>query len=236
MKLKVKKIVPLKEVWIILFLSVFAASLLVKLLLNFFVPIKYFEIIYFPLIQICMSIGLFYVLRDEYKINFQLCFNAYVENYKENLKLSIRYFFIFITIFISAAVLLWGLYELMGIDSLGYKSGSSTIKNFFIVDGEFYLTGFIILIFSSCIIAPILEELMFRRLLFVALREKFNFVLSLTISSLIFTIFHLSLIPFFYSMYLGWVYEKESKLPVNIMLHSFINLFIIFIKGVIIYS
>ena len=86
--------------------------------------------------------------------------------------------------------------------------------------------GVALFLLSTCISAPIIEELFYRRLLFSELRKYFSFLISMLASSFIFGIFHASIvIAVINGAYLAYVYEKKESLPVNIILHSLLNLF-----------
>ena len=91
---------------------------------------------------------------------------------------------------------------------------------------------FTLRLFSLCVLAPIGEELFFRRLIYTTLRKKMSFLRTLFASSVLFAVTHgaASLLVFPVSLLLGYVYEKERRLPVNIMLHGFINLFVICVR------
>lgn len=85
---------------------------------------------------------------------------------------------------------------------------------------------FAIYLFSTCVLIPIEEEILTRRLLYVSLRHKMSFAASLIISSLVFGLEHLgaAAIPaIIFGMFLGWIYEKHQSLSVNIMVHGLIN-------------
>ena len=89
-----------------------------------------------------------------------------------------------------------------------------------------------LLLFSFCVLAPIGEELFFRRIVYTALRKKLGFLRALFASSVIFSVTHgaaaLSVFPV--SLLLGYAYEKKRRLPVNIMLHGMINLFALAVR------
>lgn len=84
-----------------------------------------------------------------------------------------------------------------------------------------------LLLFSFCILAPIGEELFFRRIVYTALRKRLGFLRALFAASVLFSVTHgaASLSVFPVSLLLGYVYEKKRRLPVNILLHGLINLF-----------
>lgn len=82
-----------------------------------------------------------------------------------------------------------------------------------------------LLLLSTCVVAPVAEELFFRRLVFTALRRRQGFWPSAVWSGLLFSLFHgwgaPATLPV--GIYLAWVYERERRLPVNIMLHGMVN-------------
>lgn len=82
-----------------------------------------------------------------------------------------------------------------------------------------------LLLLSTCAIAPVVEELFFRRLVFTALRRRNGFWPSAFWSALLFALFHGAGAPVTLpvGIYLAWVYERERRLPVNIMLHAMVN-------------
>lgn len=82
-----------------------------------------------------------------------------------------------------------------------------------------------LLLLGTCIIAPVAEELFFRRLVFTALRRRSGFWPSAFWSGLLFALFHGGGAPVTLpvGIYLAWVYERERRLPVNIMLHAMVN-------------
>lgn len=86
---------------------------------------------------------------------------------------------------------------------------------------------FLFMLFSICVVTPVGEELLYRRLLYTTLRNKMGFFKTLFASSVIFSAAHTtaSLAVFPVSLLLGYVYEKKRSLPVNIILHGLINLF-----------
>lgn len=78
------------------------------------------------------------------------------------------------------------------------------------------------------IIAPIFEELMFRKVL-IDRTIKYGAKLSILLSALIFALFHGNLSQFFYAFLLGgffaYIYVKTGKITYTITLHAIINLF-----------
>ena len=91
-------------------------------------------------------------------------------------------------------------------------------------------------IFLIIIVAPIIEEIVFRGLFYKTLKNFIPFVQASIISSLIFAIIHeniLSLtILFLLSLYLTWIYERTNSILYSILTHSifnFLNLLLIYI-------
>jgi membrane protease YdiL (CAAX protease family) len=83
-----------------------------------------------------------------------------------------------------------------------------------------------IYLFSTSILIPAEEEIIFRRLIYVSFRQRFAFTPALIVSSLIFSAVHLSgAVPAFAAgIFLGWIYEKRENLQVNMLVHGLINL------------
>ena len=82
--------------------------------------------------------------------------------------------------------------------------------------------------FVICIMAPIFEEIFFRKLL-VDRTIQYGATLSIFLSATIFGLFHGNLSQFFYAFLLGgffaYVYIKTGKIIYSISLHVIINIF-----------
>jgi membrane protease YdiL (CAAX protease family) len=100
---------------------------------------------------------------------------------------------------------------------------------------EFSRPRLLLVLFSACVLAPVVEEIFFRRIVYVALRLKKGFWFSALWSSLLFSLFHGIAAPVILpvGLYFCWVYERERRLPVNIILHSLVNLSMIGLKVLI---
>ena len=89
-------------------------------------------------------------------------------------------------------------------------------------------SNFILSIIFVGIIGPIVEELMFRKLLIDRLTPYGN-VIAIIFPSLLFGLFHGNLYQFFYAFALGiifsYIYIKTGKILYSTLLHTFINLF-----------
>ena len=96
----------------------------------------------------------------------------------------------------------------------------------------------IIEIISTGIIGPILEELLFRGIVYNRLKEFNKPTKAAIITSLIFGLFHLDIIngiyAFLVSFVLIYLYEKYKTLKAPIIMHIFLNTTIIFMIRLII--
>jgi membrane protease YdiL (CAAX protease family) len=93
-------------------------------------------------------------------------------------------------------------------------------------------TRFAFLALSILVLAPIGEELFYRRILYVFLRQRMSFARALLVSSALFAAAHATAALFVFpvGLLLGWAYEKERRLPVNIVLHALINIFVMYAR------
>ena len=88
----------------------------------------------------------------------------------------------------------------------------------------------LLVFFNLVFLAPIKEEIIVRRFLYVALRKKFNFMISAVIGSVFFAAIHGNVLTaFFYGIMACYIYEKYCDLNINILVHSMINFFLILI-------
>jgi membrane protease YdiL (CAAX protease family) len=82
---------------------------------------------------------------------------------------------------------------------------------------------------SALIIAPIFEELFFRKFIFSKLKEKYNLNISIIISSICFAIIHFETISnlfpsFIFGIISCLIFFKTKKISYSILLHFFNNL------------
>lgn len=106
-------------------------------------------------------------------------------------------------------------------------------KNYFFRGPYFegYNMEFVYKTITAIIVAPIIEELIFRKYILGGLLTRYNPRLSILISSICFSIIHietpLTLIPaFFIGLLAGIIYFKTKKISYAILLHFFVNLII----------
>ena len=84
-----------------------------------------------------------------------------------------------------------------------------------------------IIIVAPALIGPILEEIVFRKVLFGALMERFGFFISSILSSLVFAIVHVdfthTLVYVFMGLVFCYLYKKTESIITPILAHMFMN-------------
>ena len=92
-------------------------------------------------------------------------------------------------------------------------------------------------IICSGIIGPIIEELLFRGIIFNKLKEKYSVEKAMILSTIIFSLLHLSIVDIIYTMFFGYllvyVYNRYHNLKDSIIMHIMANIVVI-IFGMII--
>ncbi len=82
------------------------------------------------------------------------------------------------------------------------------------------------------IIGPVVEEVLYRRIIFVKLKKHYSLLVSVLISSILFSVFHMdinNLVPAFIAgIFFAYVYHITKSLTVVIVFHSLDNLMINF--------
>lgn len=93
--------------------------------------------------------------------------------------------------------------------------------------GELSKLSYILLAIEAVIFAPIFEELLFRGVIFAALRSKFSFGFSALVSAIIFSVLHehyLSFLPILLlAVVFSYLYERTKNLAYPILLHMIYN-------------
>lgn len=149
--------------------------------------------------------------------------NKFVLN-KKDIKRTLKYFVAFLPVIFIMSFLC----KIMLFEYEEQKLVVEIKKNF---NNNLFFNFFLIII-----VAPIIEEIVFRGLFYKTLKNFIPFVQASIISSLIFAIIHeniLSLtILFLLSLYLTWIYERTNSILYPILTHSifnFLNLLLIYI-------
>lgn len=85
-------------------------------------------------------------------------------------------------------------------------------------------------ILSSGILGPIIEELIFRGIVYNRLKEITNIKISMFISTIMFSLFHFELSQIFYAFFMGYlfvnVYDSYKTLKASIIAHMSANVII----------
>lgn len=80
---------------------------------------------------------------------------------------------------------------------------------------------------AVAVIGPMLEEIVFRKIIYGSLKKKMGFILAASISSLIFAFGHLDfqhlLIYFVIGFFLCYAYKKTGRIAVNMFMHAAMN-------------
>ncbi len=153
-----------------------------------------------------------------------------------DIKKAFKYFAGYAVVLLCVAAFLYGAYALFG-DHVGKVMRPLSEKN---TAEDSLLQGiavisrlrFLTVLFCACVLGPVVEEVFFRRIVYTTLRFRKGFWFSAFWSGLLFAVFHGVAAPVILpvGMYLCWVYERERRLPVNIILHSLVNLSMITLK------
>lgn len=91
----------------------------------------------------------------------------------------------------------------------------------------------LLIIISTGIIGPIYEEILFRYLLYNRLKKEYSIKKSIIITTLIFSISHITPIKIIYSFIIGLliniIYEKNKNILSPILIHISANIIVIFL-------
>lgn len=83
-------------------------------------------------------------------------------------------------------------------------------------------------ILTTGILIPIIEEILFRGLVFGLIRKRLSFVWAMSISSVLFGVYHGNLVQFVYATICGilltYFYEKFGSVAAPILAHMMMNL------------
>jgi len=180
--------------------------------------------------NILLGAGLLYFASFELNLTPANLLQVFYSGTNKAIRTSLKYFFAYIGLFLLIVLVLLGIFltldylvnvpgghaqflhakDVLRHKALSTAAGGSTV--FFIL--------------SSCLLAPIIEEIFYRRLLFTELRKRYILSVSIISSSIFFAFFHSNiLISFIAGAYLAYTYEKEKDLVANTLLHAQINIF-----------
>lgn len=196
----------ISSIFIFLFISIFYSVINIKythLNSNVIYLINSFTIL------ICLILVYFKEIKEDIK-KFEL----------KNLSISLKHYIIGLTIYF--------IYQLIISKTItsNIPSNEEMVRNLF-------KTNIFIAFVSSCFLAPILEEILFRFTLFKCTNNKYIFLLT---SSILFSLFHVtnlqSIVQIFFlcsylilSFTLSYILYKSKNICNSILVHSIHNLF-----------
>lgn len=204
-----------------------------------YLPVKELKEVYIlgaKLLQTLCLIGLISVIG----IDIPTVIRNWLSQWREHLRIVLRYYVVYAGFLILImAVLSAILILLVETGAINYSTFIDSVAEpdikdrmvrlKFLLDNSIPL--FIVSLIYMCILGPVIEEIFFRRFLFVALRKKMNFAPALFTSSVFFMAVHPNIaLGAIGGIYLGYVYEKGKSLPANMLIHSITNLTVITIS------
>lgn len=180
------------------------------------------EYLYHPVKKILLGVGstlfiLFYGFRKSKAPLFQV--------------FPVRFFNPLLLIFLTT--FLWGIHNLLEIPSAlldKYLPAPVWFWEMFnkIFEGDFGWWGAFM---KVAVVAPIVEELIFRGLIFQGFRRNYNGFVAITMSALLFALFHLNPwqfpATFVLGLLLGWIMLRTRNILLAILGHSINNLLVL---------
>ncbi|UCF72724.1 MAG: CPBP family intramembrane metalloprotease [Deltaproteobacteria bacterium] len=116
-------------------------------------------------------------------------------------------------------VVCYGIIAIIGFSNIYWKSVPPLML--LINYKGFYCTLFLI---NLLVLAPFIEELFFRGLVFTILKNRFNFFWGMTVTAILFSVGHESWFnAIIRSIIFTYVYEKTNCLLFAILTHTFVN-------------
>lgn len=81
------------------------------------------------------------------------------------------------------------------------------------------------------IVVPFFEELFFRGIIFSGLKNNYNVVFALILSSILFGVLHIDVVgSTVFGLWLGWIFFKTNNISLCIVVHSVCNLISFFFR------
>ena len=112
---------------------------------------------------------------------------------------------------------------------VGGVGGPASAVHFTGGDTSASTSSLLVLIFSTVIVAPVVEELVFRGVIFQRMRDNHGFLFSASVAGLCFGIIHFNLVQGIFGFFMGivfaYIYERYHKLTACIAAHASVNIF-----------
>jgi membrane protease YdiL (CAAX protease family) len=187
------------------------------------------------LIKLILGAGLFYyLLQTSGKAALRDIFSGFIEKPRAILGKAAKFFLLYLSAFTVIALgVILAVYALSLVSGIAADSFSGVFRPSadFERFGELRIASFggVALYFAGvCVLTPLIEEVFYRRLLYSEFRKYYGLLISITVSALVFGVFHPNmLVAAIDGAFLCYVYEKERDIQVNVTLHAFLNTFFI---------
>ena len=209
------------------FLFGFAFYIFLKFYLHFshiFLSRENFSLIVELSTNLFMLIFLLCIIAKKLKIDIKENICRIREDFFENILTIISFPFGFVVL-----VIIWYYLKIPIFNFKVFESNylGNIIRNETIL---WIALGFI----NMCIFVPIKEEIIIRRLLYVSLRRKYNFIVSVFISGMLFSLIHSNfLTSFIYNIVGCYIYERFGKLNITIFIHAITNFLLLLIAVIV---
>lgn len=144
---------------------------------------------------------------------------------------ALRYIIGYFLLLIGALVIMAIIVSIVGVDVADRADGESGPSKLYKALGGFWVTFAV-----SVVIAPVVEEVTFRGMLFPALKKRFGLAGGVLLSSLVFTLVHLnpaqmmSVLPL--GIYLAIMRHRTNSIYPGIILHALWNFAVLMIVDV----
>ena len=154
-------------------------------------------------------------------------------SYTKYEKLSPKWFLLLPVVGFFAAM---GFIQVVGRSFFGVDWNVDFFGTYDNVSEMIYSGGIAVQIISTAVAAPIVEEFLFRGLIYNRLRERMKFVPAALVSALVFGALHGNAVQFLYAFIIGlllaFVYEKFKTIVAPVIFHAGANLISVIITNV----
>jgi hypothetical protein len=186
----------------------------------------------FSFSYLSISIIIIYFIAYKYRKNILTTLGIKIGSLAKGIFLGAASYISYLPILFASLLLSMGLSELFKI-----APEENPLLNVFSIEGRPFLLVYFVL--CICFIGPIIEEIFFRGFLYPALRNKLGASLSILISSIVFSLLHMTFVGFlpifFLGVMLAYIYERSGSLLSSITIHiihnASITIFLFTIKG-----
>lgn len=178
-------------------------------------------------IKVLIGVGLFGFIKSSYFNQGSGFLTELSERKSRHLVLALKYLSFYI-LGISTVILLLVAVVHFSAPSIGASGERLFVSQDFLrfeaLQSSVY-GGIALYLIGSCLVAPVIEEVFYRKILYTGLRKQFSPAASIALSAIFFGVFHHNiLVATLDGAYLAFVYEREQSLQVNVILHILLNI------------